>query len=74
MEQIADRISINEKNCDGKPTIRGSRITVQTLLEFLSEGNCPTEILEQYPSLNEIDIQAALKFAAFQMGKNHSIH
>lgn len=74
MEQIADRISIYKKICNGKLTIRGTRITVQTLLEFLSEGNNPSEILKQYPSLDETDIQSALKFAAIQMEKNHSIH
>lgn len=71
---ISERININEKVCNGKPVIKGTRITVQTILELLSAGNSPSEILEQYPSLDDIDIQAALKFAAIQMGKNHSIH
>jgi uncharacterized protein (DUF433 family) len=71
---ISERINIDEKVCNGKPVIKGTRITVQTILEFLSAGNSPSEILEQYPLLDDIDIQAALKFAAIQMGKNHSIH
>ena len=71
---ISERIYIDEKVCNGKPVIKGKRITVQTILGFLSEGNSPSEILKQYPTLNETDIQAALKFAAIQMGKNHSIH
>jgi uncharacterized protein (DUF433 family) len=71
---ISERIYIDEKVCNGKPVIKGTRITVQTILGFLSEGNSPSEILKQYPTLNETDIQAALKFAAIQMGKNHSIH
>jgi uncharacterized protein (DUF433 family) len=71
---ISERINIDEKVCNGKPFIKGTRITVQTILEFLSTGNSPSEILEQYPSLDDIDIQAALKFAAIQMGKNHSIY
>lgn len=70
---ISERIYIDEKVCNGKPVIKGTRITVQTILDFLSEGNSPTEILKQYPSLNEIDIQAALKFAAIQMEKDYSL-
>lgn len=73
MEYIAERITIDEKICNGKPTIRGSRITVQTLLEFLSAGNSPDEILKQYPALEIEDIQASLKFAASLLGRNYSI-
>ncbi|RIH62953.1 DUF433 domain-containing protein [Mariniphaga sediminis] len=73
MEYISDRITIDEKICNGKPTIRGSRITVQTLLEFLSAGDSPDDILKQYPSLELEDIQASLKFAASLLGRNYSI-
>lgn len=73
MEYIAERITIDEKICNGKPTIRGSRITVQTLLEFLSAGDSPDEILKQYPALEIEDIQASLKFAASLLGRNYSI-
>ncbi len=45
------RITINPDICNGKPTIRGQRITVQTVLEFLGAGDGEAEILEQYPSL-----------------------
>ncbi|HKL34246.1 MAG TPA: DUF433 domain-containing protein [Tangfeifania sp.] len=73
MEYIAERITIDEKVCNGKPTIRGSRITVQTLLEFLSAGDSADEILKQYPTLEIEDIQASLKFAASLLGRNYSI-
>lgn len=73
MEYISERITIDEKICNGKPTIRGSRITVQTLLEFLSAGDSPEEILKQYPTLELEDIQASLKFAATLLGRNYSI-
>ncbi len=53
-----------EANCNGKLTIRGKRITVQTILEFLAAGNSEIELLEQYPSLEREDIQACLRFAA----------
>jgi len=60
------RITINPKICNGKPTIRGTRITVQTILEFLSAGESQKEILHQYPSLTPEDINTCLKFAIFE--------
>ena len=50
MNYISDRITIDDNICNGKPTIRGKRITVQTILEFLSAGDSKEEILKQYPS------------------------
>lgn len=58
-----DRITIDSSICNGKPIIRGKRITVQTILEFISAGNSKEEILNQYPSLVSEDIDACLKFA-----------
>ncbi len=69
---ISDRISIDEKICNGKPIIRGTRITIQTILDLLSVGESPESILKHYPALRDIDIQAALKFAAIQMGQDYS--
>ena len=48
METLIDRITIDEKICNGKPTIRGKRITVQTILEFLSAGEKEEELLNQF--------------------------
>jgi uncharacterized protein (DUF433 family) len=73
MENIFDRITIDEKICNGKPTIRGKRITVQTILEYLSSGDTPEEILKQYPTLETEDITACLKFATELMNKNYVI-
>jgi uncharacterized protein (DUF433 family) len=58
------RITINPAICNGKPTIRGKRITVQTVLDLLSVGEDPQEILRQYPSLEAQDIDACLTLAA----------
>lgn len=63
MEYLTDRITIDEKICNGKPTIRGKRIAVQTILEFLSAGDSAEEVLNQYPSLTADDIKACLQFA-----------
>ena len=60
---INGRITIDPDLCNGKPTLRGKRITVQTILEFLSAGENQEEILKQYPSLETEDITACLTFA-----------
>ncbi len=73
MENMLNRISIDDKICNGKPIIRGKRITVQTILEFLSAGESHEEILRQYPSLEEADISACLLFAAKLMDRNFTI-
>ena len=73
MEYISDRITIDERICNGKPTIRGSRITVQSILDFLSSGDTSEEILKQFPKLEAEDIKESLRFAANLMGRNYSI-
>jgi len=61
MDYLIDRITIDSNICNGKPTIRGKRITVQTILEFLSAGDTREDILKQYPTLEPEDIDACLK-------------
>ena len=61
---INGRITIEPDRCNGKPCVRSKRITVQTILEFLSAGETETEILKQYPSLEAEDISACLAFAS----------
>lgn len=73
MESLMHRITVDANICNGKPSIRGKRITVQTILEFLSAGDSSEEILKQYPSLDSQDIQACLGFAADLMNHQYSI-
>jgi len=73
MDLLTDRITVDNNVCNGKPTIRGKRITVQTILEFLSAGDSREEILKQYPTLVSEDIDACLRFAADLMGHQFSI-
>jgi uncharacterized protein (DUF433 family) len=73
MEYLNYRITVDEKICNGKPTIRGKRITVNTILECLSAGDSAEDILKQYPSLEKEDISACLQFAADLMNKNYII-
>ena len=70
MEYLAERITIDDRICNGKPTIRGKRITVQTVLEFLGAGETVEEILHQYPSLEKEDITACLRFASDLMNRS----
>jgi uncharacterized protein (DUF433 family) len=73
METIANRITIDDAVCNGKPTIRGKRITVQTILEFLGAGDSPADILQQYPGLEPEDITACLRFASELMNRSFVI-
>ncbi|MGH1363862.1 MAG: DUF433 domain-containing protein [Calditrichia bacterium] len=70
---LEERITVDPQICNGKPTIRGKRITVQTILEYLSSGDTAEEILEQYPSLEAEDIFACLRFASNLMGRGYVI-
>jgi uncharacterized protein (DUF433 family) len=59
-----DRITIDPEICHGKPTIRGLRYPVEMILELLSSGMTPDEILADYEDLEGDDIPAALSLAA----------
>ncbi len=63
-EVLLHYIGIDQGIRFGKPCIKGTRITVGDILQWLSEGIPVSEILEDYPSLQEIHIRAALAFAA----------
>lgn len=58
------RITQNPDICHGKPTIRGLRYPVDTVLEWLSAGMSHAEILADYPDLENEDILAVLAYAA----------
>lgn len=60
---LSDRITIDPEICHGKPTIRGLRYPVEMILELLSSGMTPEEILADYEDLEPEDILAALSFA-----------
>lgn len=68
-----DRIIIDPDICNGKPVIRGMRITAETILEFLGAGETEQEILKQYPMLEKEDITACLAFAARLMKHKYNV-
>lgn len=61
---LTNHIEVNPKIMMGKPVIKGTRITVEIILEKLSYGMTFSDILLAYPSLSEEKIKAALAFAA----------
>ena len=70
---MSERISISPDVCNGRPVVRGTRITVQTVLEFLAAGDSVDEVLEEYPSLTRLDVQACLDYASRVMGNHFSV-
>jgi uncharacterized protein (DUF433 family) len=63
-EELSNYIVIDQGVRFGKPCIKGTRITVGDILQWLSEGISVSEILDDYPLLKETHIYAALAFAA----------
>jgi uncharacterized protein (DUF433 family) len=64
MTTLLDRISIDPQVCFGKPCIKGTRIRVSLILDFLASGESEAQILAAYPQLQPDDIRAALAYAA----------
>jgi uncharacterized protein (DUF433 family) len=60
----SDRITIEAGKRSGKPCIRGLRITVSDVLDYLASGMTEDEILAEFPDLEREDIRACLAFAA----------
>lgn len=58
------RITVNPKQMDGVPCIRGLRIPVATVVGMVADGMTEAEILKAYPDLQAADIQEALRYAA----------
>lgn len=70
---MSERISIKPDVCNGRPVVRGTRITVQTVLEFLAAGDSVEDVLEEYPKLKRADVQACLDYASRVMGNHFSL-
>ena len=62
--KLLKRITVNPKVMVGKPVIRGTRIPVALILKMLGQGIPVKEILREYPRLEEVDIHAAMAYAA----------
>lgn len=67
MSELLERITINPKQCGGRPCIRGMRIRVSDVLDLLAAGLSFSEILEEMPDLELDDLKAALAYASRQL-------
>jgi len=61
---LLERISIDPRICGGKPCIKGTRIWVSLILDFLAEDMTEAELLDQYPGLTHEDVLAAIAYGA----------
>ena len=64
MANVADRITVDPKQCGGRPCVRGMRIRVQDVLDLLASGLNRDEVLAELPDLEAADIDACLRFAS----------
>ena len=71
MAEFHDRITVNPRQCGGRPCIRGMRIRVTDVLDLLAHGLKPEQVLEEHPDLEFEDISACLKFASNRL--NHPV-
>jgi uncharacterized protein (DUF433 family) len=64
MNALLERITIDPEICGGKPCIKGTRIWVSLLLDFLAGGMSEADLLTEYPQLAHEDVMAALAYGA----------
>lgn len=70
---MSERITVSPDICNGKPVVSGTRITVQTVLEFLAAGDSVEDVLAEYPTLKREDVRACLDYASRVMGNHFSV-
>jgi uncharacterized protein (DUF433 family) len=71
MTEVSERITVDPKQCGGRPCIRGMRIRVVDVLDLLASGLTAQQVLEELPDLEMADVEAALRFASQRL--NHPI-
>ncbi|NCT68267.1 MAG: DUF433 domain-containing protein [Rhodanobacteraceae bacterium] len=68
-----DHIVATADTCAGKPRIKGTRITVELILDNLAAGRAEAQIIESYPHLAVEQIRAAVAFASSRVGQDSSL-
>jgi len=71
MNDFLERITVNPKQCGGRPCVRGMRIRVVDVLDLLAAGLSAEQVLEELPDLEREDIQACLAYASRNL--NHPV-
>jgi uncharacterized protein (DUF433 family) len=64
LKNYEERIVRDKQICGGEPVFKGTRVTLRTVLASLADGDSAEEILNDFPSLKAVDVQAAIAFAA----------
>jgi uncharacterized protein (DUF433 family) len=64
---LLERVTVNPRQCGGKPCVRGMRIRVADVLGLLAHGLTPEQVLQQLPDLEPDDVRACLAYAAQEM-------
>jgi uncharacterized protein (DUF433 family) len=70
---VTDRIELNPNIMQGKPVIRGTRVTVELVLRKIAEGADEATLLAAYPALTKADIQAAVTYAADSLAHEKTV-
>ena len=70
---MTDLITIDPEICNGRPVVRGTRITVQTVMEFLAAGDTVDDVLDEYPALTREDVLACMDWASRLMANHFQI-
>lgn len=73
MNNLIDRITIDSQICSGKPVVRGMRITVKTILDFLAAGETIENLLHAYPYIEREDILACIHYASLAVDMDKSV-
>jgi uncharacterized protein (DUF433 family) len=71
-DELLSRISIDPNVCFGKPCVRGHRIWVSLMLDWLASGMSVEQILEEHPGLSEADVLACIAYGA-EMSREHYV-
>jgi uncharacterized protein (DUF433 family) len=67
MTHLAERITVNPKQCGGRPCIRGMRIRVIDVLDLLAAGLSEADVLRELPDLEPEDVRACLRYASSRL-------
>jgi uncharacterized protein (DUF433 family) len=70
---MESRIVIDPTICNGRPIISGTRITAQTILEFLGTGDTIEDVLAEYPTLTREDILAVIRYSSKLMSHHFTL-
>jgi uncharacterized protein (DUF433 family) len=70
---MLDRIKIDPGVCEGKPTVRGLRFTVDFLLKLLGDGYTADDIVREYPELEKEDVYQAAKYGAWLASERSTV-